>query len=165
MFFFTIFYRSFPIFLHNFYIKIKKKRDKWTRPETPSPMWTKSIQMFFVFFYFPYSLGRVQYSIVKLFIFYFYPHPLRKRESTDGHFLLLLQLFPTSNFLFLPGWKKPTSFIATRDPWPTRHYLTSSPSYVITSVCDSFSDRISNLTCIVVNVLRPGHSHVYSHGR
>ena len=37
-------------------------------------------------------------------IFYFYPRPLRECESTDGHFLLLLQLFPTSNFLFLPGW-------------------------------------------------------------
>ena len=83
-------------------------------------------------------------------IFYFYPRPLQERESTDGHFLLLLQLFPTSNFLFLPGWKN-TSFIPTRDPWPTRHDLTSSPSYVITSVCDSFSDRISNLICIVVN--------------
>ena len=120
-------------------------------PKPPSPMWTKSIQFYFIFyFYFPYSLGRVKYSIVKLFIFYFYPRPLREHKSTDGHFLLLLQLFPTSNFLFLPGWKN-TSFIPTHDLWPTRHDLTSSPSYVITSVCDSFSDRISNLICIVVN--------------
>ena len=47
----------------------------------------------------------LQYSQVIQFrlFFIFTPRPLRERESTDGHFLLLLQLFPTSNFLFLPG--------------------------------------------------------------
>ena len=35
VFFLTIFYRSFPIFRHNFYIKSKKKREQWTQPETP----------------------------------------------------------------------------------------------------------------------------------
>ena len=44
VFFPPLFYRSFPIFWHNFYFKIKKKkkkkkkkREKWTRPETPLP--------------------------------------------------------------------------------------------------------------------------------
>ena len=41
VFFVPLFYRSFPIFWHNFYIKIKKRKEKksekWTRPETPLP--------------------------------------------------------------------------------------------------------------------------------
>ena len=117
---FVFFHHCFIVLFQFFYIiftlKLKKYVKSGLGPKPPSPMWTKSIQMFFFcFFYFPYSLGRVQYSIVKLFIFYFYPHPLRKRESTDGHFLLLLQLFPTSNFLFLPGWKKHKFY---SHPWP-----------------------------------------------
>ena len=40
VFFSPLFYHSFPIFRHNFYIKSKnnkkqKKHEKWTRPETP----------------------------------------------------------------------------------------------------------------------------------
>ena len=69
------------------------------------------------------------------------------------------------NTLLYDSWKLTVeSWKLTVDmTWPTRHDLTSSPSYVITSVSDSFSDRISDLICIVVNVLWPGCSHVYSH--
>ena len=102
---FIVLFQFFDII---FTLKFKKKKT-WkvdSAQNPPPPCGLSPSKCFFVFFYFPYSLGRVQYSIVKLFIFYFYLHPLRKRESTDGHFLLLFQLFPTSNFLFLPGWKK-----------------------------------------------------------
>ena len=54
VFFPPLFYRSFPIFRHNFYIKSKKKKrakvDSARNPPPPPPLWTKSIQMFFVFF-------------------------------------------------------------------------------------------------------------------
>ena len=53
MFFFSpLFYRSFPIFRHNFYIKRKKKRAKVDSARNPPPphCGTKSIQMFFFFF-------------------------------------------------------------------------------------------------------------------
>ena len=113
----------------------------------------------------------VQYSqVIKFRLFFIFTHivPLRERPLWVSQ---QMDIFSSSSNSFQPLTfcsylaEKNTSFIPTRDPWPTRHDLTSSPSYVITSVCDSFSDRISNLICIVVNVLRPGHSHVYSHGR
>ena len=61
----------------------------------------------------------VQYNqVIKLRLFVtFYPRPLRERESTDGHFLLLLQLFPTSNIV-VPTWLKKTQVLfppVTRD--------------------------------------------------
>ena len=95
-------------------LKVKKKCEKWTRPETPLPHCGLSPSNFFK----KTSLTVWgEYSTVQLsyLFFYFYPRPLRERESTDGHFLLLLQLFPTSNFLFLPGWKKHKFY---SHPWP-----------------------------------------------
>ena len=51
VFFSPLFYRSFPIFRHNFYIKSKKNVNSGLGPKPPPPLWTKSIQMlFFVFF-------------------------------------------------------------------------------------------------------------------
>ena len=52
-FFSPLFYRSFPIFRHNFYIKSKKTNMKsGLSPRPPPPLWTKSIQCFFFFFFF-----------------------------------------------------------------------------------------------------------------
>ena len=72
-FFSPLFYRSFPIFWHNFYIKSKKKNvQKWTRPETPPPpLWTKSIQMFFFFFNFPNIMEFISFfsPMSRLYIF------------------------------------------------------------------------------------------------
>ena len=94
----------------------------------------------------------VQYSqVIKFRLFFIFTH------APCGNVSQQMDIFSSSSNSFQPLTfcsylaEKNTSFIPTRDPWPTRHDLTSSPSYVITSVCDSFSDRISNLICIVVN--------------
>ena len=53
MFFFSpLFYSSFPIFIHIFYIKSKKNTWKVDsdRNHPPPPLWIKSIKMFFCFF-------------------------------------------------------------------------------------------------------------------
>ena len=51
-FFSPLFYRSFPIFRHNFYIKsIKKNVKSWTRPETPPPHCGLSPSNFFLNFF------------------------------------------------------------------------------------------------------------------
>ena len=117
----------------------------------PRPCGLSPSKCFFCFFLLPLQFGpsKVQYSQVIYFLFL--PTPL---VGTWVNKWTFPPPPPTlSNlWLFVPTWlKKNTSFILTRDPWPTRHDLTSSPSYVITSVCDSFSDRICNLICIVVN--------------
>ena len=46
-------------------------------------------------------------AVAWVFRWTFYPHALREeRGSSDGKFLLLLFLFHTSKFVFLPGRKK-----------------------------------------------------------
>ena len=166
MFFSPLFYRSFPIFWHNLYIKSKKKMCKvdsaWN---PPPPLCTKSIQMFFHIFFTSLTVWGEYSTVQSSYLFFIFTH------APCGSVSQQMDIFSSSSNSFQPLTfcsylaEKNTSFIPTHDPWPTRHDLTSSPSYVITSVCDSFSDRISNLICIVVNVLQPGHSHVYSHGR
>ena len=58
-----LFYNYFPIFRHNFYIKSKKKREKWTLPEPPPPLWIKSIQMFFYLIYLTSLMATYDFSI------------------------------------------------------------------------------------------------------
>ena len=163
-FFSPLFYCSFPIFWHNFYIKSLKKRWKVDFARNPPPpLWTKYIQMFFLFFFTSLTVWGEYSTVQSSYLFFIFTH------APCGNVSQKMDIFSSNSFQPLTFCsylaEKNTIFIPTHDPWPTRHDLTSSPSSVITSVCDSFSDRISNLICIVVNVLRPGHSHVYSHGR
>ena len=89
-------------------------------PKPPSPCRLSPSKCFFLFFfYFPYSLGRVQYSIVKYLFFTFTHTPCRSVSQQMDIFSSSSNYFqPLTSCSYLA--EKNTSFIPTCDPWPTQ---------------------------------------------